>query len=1554
MAEDLGKQVELQAQLNKLLQDRIKLQNKLNEACGKQCAAGAEMNAAAEQATANQQKQVAGQEKITQAQEASRKSQDKNAKSADGFFSKISTGQAAAAGGMVGLVQGFKDFGASMGGLGGMIKSFTSGLFSIGAAILKLPFDILGGLIGMANRGAGAGIALRQAYEDVRKEFGSFTEGPAKNIVAGFKDMRSSAGNLAGTGLSLSKVYGYGPDGMAAAMKDVAEIAKGLGPAMNLLGDEFKEVAAKAAMVKKGLGLTGEQMGKLMKDAKLSGKSQTDMMTEVGSMSLQMADRFNLSSKDIARDIADMKGDFVSFGNITTTQMGAVSAYARKLGMDMKDLKGVVDKFDDFESAADSVSQLNQAFGMQLDTMKMMNAENPAERIDMLRNSFHAAGKSVETMTRQEKKLLMAQTGLTEAALKNAFAAENQGVAYADFADAAAESEEAQMSEKEVMLKLAKAIEKVVQTGPAFTGIFDAFFKGFGKGLYYQKDFNSLMKTIRQFLREVYNFGKMIGNIFGTVLNDLGIIGDLKKIFDPGKFAAFAKTIKTDIKSLVNFLFTGKGDPNVILQGFADKFAKFFGDKKGAVKGLGKAFKKLGEMMLKLFVMLTSWVWKKISPLVMDMFEKVKKYASENWKPIAMGFAKYVIAPMFILAFIKGLAFAMAGGLVKMVAAGMLKVLVATKAASAAGASGMKAAPASKGIAAFLKSIGAIPGPVIVRAGFVLLMLAGVFSVGVVMFAAAVAVSAMMLSKVSWGGIIKTIAVVTLAIYATSQLIIAANVLAQMKGQIPNALLGLIGAGLVFAVGMVAYALGIAATMAILKGIPLLRLIAVMAIIGGLMIATAVMMVGAALLVADGGATMGLALLGLLGAGTLFVVGMVAYAAGLLAVSKIMAGIPLMKLIGQLAVIGLAMTATVGLLLLAAPLGVPTSLAAIALAVVGAVAAAALFTGGMLVYGAAIWTLSKALPDEAIKAFPEVMKTIGLAMLATVGLLGMAALGILAGIGYPLIIAGLLGAAALFTGGMLTFAGAVATVDAAFTVPKDFEKKLEIIAQVVGTTATMLKMSGKFGLATLLGFGGPSIDAAAEFFIKSGPTILNMVQSIDKIKVPNPKKTAAVVGIVKDIISAMAKLSELAPQQGMFGTVATLLSGGSPSAMIDSMGSFISDIMFQLEQTVANLVELSQKFSAQELKNVGPIATIIGAIAKLAGALAPTLKMISDDASYASTMKYLSGGTIAPNTNAVLDGMVGVFDVLNKKLPPFITGLVNVMTKAMKGKDPKKVAEQAKALDAIMGAIVKVMSSIEKFQGMVEKQDGVTTSTQTAMKEVEQMFDTISNMVQPGGAISKAIEGMVTLGKELAKADKIDISAIQTQLDKIALVADKVLPSINKAMQKISTMEFVNIDEQGGMFSGRSGKSLKDVLVTAVKQMAELIKEAGAHLTGISDVGAPFGVLATAMTNMISIVNGFKAEYFGPDGQVAAAVGGIVEAYETTVTALMQISNNPIDMSVKLQTFADAMGISGDTFTVQNEALNFTVNMTVQLDANKLVDVLTDNVQMRERTLQLA
>ncbi len=1551
MSEDLGKQVELQAQLNKLLQDRIKLQNQLNSACGQQAGCAQQMNEAAEKATANQEKQAKGQQKITQEQEKARKSQEKSGKTADGFFSKITTGQAAATGGVMGLVKGFKDMGFSLSGMGKLIKSFVSGLFSIGVAIIKMPFKIFSGLVGMANNMAQAGVALRQAYEDVRKEFGSFAEGPAKNVIAGFKDMTKSANNLGGTGLSVSKVYGWGPDGMAAMLKDVADIAKGLGSAMNLLGDEFGKVAQKAAMFKKGMGLSGEQMGKLMKDAKLSGKSQTEMMTEVGSMSLQMAKKFGLSSKDIARDIADMKGDFVTFGNVSTTQMGAASAYARKLGMTMKDLKGVVDKFDNFEGAADSVSQLNQAFGIQLDTMKMMNAENPAERIDMLRESFFAAGKSIENMTRQEKKLLQQQTGLTESALKNAFAAENQGIAYEDFADAAADSEEAQMSEKEVMLKLAEAIEKITKTGPQFTGIFDAFFKGFGKGMAYQKDFRALLSTIRSFLFVVYDFGKKIGGVFADILAETGLLGGLQDLFDPGALKIFLDDIMKTVCKLKAWLIDGTGNPDEILQEFTDKFANFFSDKKKALGKTGGALKRMGLLFSKLFGAVTGWLWKKLAPLFTSMFEKVGAYLSKNWKPIAMFVAKYVMAPLLIWAVMKGFVFAAGAGLAKMLAAKFLGIKAAAAAASKAGSTGAAAAASSGGLAAWLQSLAMMPKGTIGKAAQTLIALAAVFSVGVVMFAGAFWAAGKLLRKVSWNTMAKVLVMVAASMVATAGLITAALILDAMKSQMGQAIIGLLAAAAVFSIGMIAYAGGIWVVNKILSKVPMMQFLKQLGVIVLCMAITGLAIIAAALLVADGGTTAGLALLGTLAAALLFNVGMVAFAGGIWVVSKILAKVDLGRFLKQLGTIVLAMAATGLMIAGGAAIGMMGP--ALLLAGAGIVAAAALFTGGMLAFAGGIAIVMAAINKiSGFDKFPSKLKVVGLAMLATVGLLGMAAVGVLAGLAYPLIIAGLTASAALFTGGMLLFAGAIATVDRKFKMKKGFEKKLDIVQDVINMTAEMLKIAGKMGLTALLGFGGPSIDSGAAFFIESGPKLFEMVKSIDKIKIPDPKKTAAVVGIVKDLIMAMSALKSLVPEQGVFSSIATMLSGGSPKALVSEMGTFITSILDKLQECVKGFVKLAQGMSKSDLEKGKVVASMIKAIADVAAAMAPTLKLISEDASYATTMKLLSAGTVTHKTGTAMEGMTVFFDKLIEKMPPLITALVEVMTKAMKGKDPKKVSAQADVLGKIMSSVKDVMAAVGEFQKMVGKQDGWLTSTKGAMKEVEKMFDLVAKLVGPGGAINKMITAMIELANQLVKLNTIKPEDMKNQIKVLETIAGDVLPNLGNAMQKMSEIEFPDLTEKTGFLGG--GTSVKDQILNAFDQMATLITDGNKKLTSISSISAPFDTLKDAMSGLESIAKGFDNDYFGSSGTVVKAAQGLVESYNATYAALSTLTQAPMDLDIKLQTFADAMGMDSSTFTIDNEKLNFTVNVNVTMDAEKLSDTLTDKPTMGKKTMKLA
>ena len=413
------------------------------------------------------------------------------------------------------------------------IAPVASGLLNIGKSIVSIPFKVLGGFVSAAASGSGGVNELRQAMEKLRGEMGDLSTGEGKAVMDGFSQLRSSSSALAKSGLSVGRVFGYGADGAAKMLEAVGELAKAAGPQFSMLSGQIAGAADKMVMMNKGLGMTNESLAEMARKAHNTGKDVGDELIEMGSMAIQMGNKFGVSAKTIGKNVSALTESMEDFGGMSKKQLTATATYMAKLGIEAKDLQGVIAKFDDFESAAEGVSQLNQAFGIQLDTMEMMNAQNPAERIDQMRNAFHAAGKSVEDMTRAEKKLMAEQMGLSVSAMENALAVENQGIAYEDMEAAAEESEANKMSEKEVMLELAKSIEKLVKGGQGVTGFFDAFAKGFERGFKRNKEYIESIRAIRKSLRVVKEFGVEVGKVFADLMGTFGLFEGVKKIFDP-------------------------------------------------------------------------------------------------------------------------------------------------------------------------------------------------------------------------------------------------------------------------------------------------------------------------------------------------------------------------------------------------------------------------------------------------------------------------------------------------------------------------------------------------------------------------------------------------------------------------------------------------------------------------------------------------------------------------------------------------------------------------------------------------------------------------------------------------------------------------------------------------------------------------------------------------------------------------------------------------------------------------------------------------------------
>ena len=583
--DDLGGQLGLQQQINDLISARSDLLREQGKLLSDQAKISQRLCRAMD--SCNLQDQVQDSEQLRENMEEVADESERAAAGSEqagfGIGSIIKTGV-----GLLGISSIFQTITGGVTGLFDIVTSVAKGIFSIGLSIIAIPFKLFGGLVAMAGNMTGGANELRIAMEEVRAEFGSLASNEGKALIGVVGDTRKQMKDLAGTGLRLSRVYGYGRKGLAEILKENAEVAKSLGIALNGLMKYFKESGVELAMFRRGLGLTAEIQGQMMEHFKLMGKDVVDSFREVGSYAINMGKQFGISSKVVGKTMGEMIANVDQFGHMATKEIAAVSTYAVKLGVDVKTLGGLVDKFMNFEDAAKSAADLAAAFGMNVDTMKLMNSENPAEIIDQLRNSFFATGRDIKDLTAAERKYLSQSTNLQGAALEAAFSMEKQGVQYSDIAAGAEDAEKKQLSQVEVMKELADNIKRLTHQGTRqFKSFFDAFMQGLARGITRSRPFRKMLRAIRRALVAVYRLGRDIGRMFVNAFPGVKrLFGGIRNLFDAKRFH---KEIISPIRNaFATFMSDLSGDdPKTGVRAFLLRIKKAFTNWLGGGAGAG-------------------------------------------------------------------------------------------------------------------------------------------------------------------------------------------------------------------------------------------------------------------------------------------------------------------------------------------------------------------------------------------------------------------------------------------------------------------------------------------------------------------------------------------------------------------------------------------------------------------------------------------------------------------------------------------------------------------------------------------------------------------------------------------------------------------------------------------------------------------------------------------------------------------------------------------------------------------------------------------------------
>lgn len=462
-------------------------------------------------------------------------------------------------------------------GVANSMLSVASAITNVGISIITAPFKMLRTL--MDNVGSGSS-ELRQALEDVRQQFGDLGTGASKAII----DMsRGMKGQLAETGLSAYRIFGN----LAERIKAIAEYAKQLGGMFNNLRDSFVANSEAVGAYIKGLGLTENGLKGVGRFALSTGSSFTEVGRQITSMAYGMGEAFGINGKEVSRAVGEMINDVKNFGSLSIKQLTSIAVFANKLGLEFQDLQGTIDQFDNFEQAAEAAAQLSQAFGLNVDALELIQEQDPAARFEQLRKAFFQTGRSVEQMTRQEMRLLAAQTGLSEEAVKLGFSLENQGVNYADVQKQADLTQKKQLTQAEAMQKLSNSIERMVKSGEALHGgFFEIFFKGFLKGITMSREFREMMRSLRQVMRITFQAGRQLGSAFVDFFPGIqDIFGGIRDFFNPGTWRTMMKRV---VGAFTQFFKDITVNPQAGLQNLYKKLQEIFFDRFSASTPAGR------------------------------------------------------------------------------------------------------------------------------------------------------------------------------------------------------------------------------------------------------------------------------------------------------------------------------------------------------------------------------------------------------------------------------------------------------------------------------------------------------------------------------------------------------------------------------------------------------------------------------------------------------------------------------------------------------------------------------------------------------------------------------------------------------------------------------------------------------------------------------------------------------------------------------------------------------------------------------------------------------
>jgi len=1225
-----------------------------------------------------------------------------------------------------------KAFSAALAGIsiGDLTQALSSGFTQItnvigGAfsAVRNVGMGVLGAISGgmglladAAHQAGSAGVQVANAWEGVAKEI--------SRSSAEFSAVKTAVKNMGMEGASATAMFGRGPDGMAAAIQYTGEVAAALGDTLGKVADDFAQNIDSYVIANKALGIEAEAMSNMQLMAAHSGQELSTMLDDVARGTVHLSQQFGVDAKRIGKNINDMTADYATFGGMSVESLTSTAAYAAKLGIAMKDLQGITAKTDDFEGAAQAASELAGTFGMTVDTMELMNAD-PAEKAEMIRQSFLETGQSFDEMSRQEKARMADITGMSQEALAGAFDPENAELGLDDFNSAADAAAAGAISQEEANLVLAKSIDKVHEAlgggKENMGGPFSAFFQGVVDGIMNSKEFLALARNFYGMLREVHKAGKEVGKMFVEMFPGVkDFLEGLAGFFDPGEWRTTMSQVTEVFRTFFGQLAT---DPAAAVQTLMDSLMGIFDDHLSRTGTFVDKMKEGAVNMINAFggiiTGMIPWVTEKLVEMIrgladalsgagggggdrttiggalmgafgdafgalMDalptlIWELTKALGQVMWAHKGkVAIVLTAMAGWLALQFTVALAKAVAMEYLKAKILSWLGVKMAEDTKNASDENALPKKSFTERLSGAINDIADIDEGNVNKAIITGLKVAAFIGGTVVIMAIAIATAAVILSPIAWEDIGK-------AFLAMGAAIGAAWVLSKMAKQIKEADMIRGGLGMVAAAAFLGIAGGLFAVAImvidkVLAGIDFLRVVELLAMIGLSALAVWGAALGGAAMIADGGITLGLGALGMLaGAAFLYVAGGV-FALALREVVKVFDGMDLMRVIGILGTMGLTFLAIAGLAIggAALTLAIPVLLAAVPGLEAGA---------DLLVAAAGTFATALARMVKIFDAMP---------------------------------------------GGM-----------------DKIERAIDVMKGALSSVAGLAVLGAAFRLfMPVVRFIQEGISAAADFASTAFDDVGRVIDAVMRVPVADPERTAQIVDIVGKVIEATAAIGGLGLDMAMVGVASEVFGDTSMDDMVNMSVRFIEAVGDTMTRMIELLVGMAGKMDEKALKGAEAIAGMVGGVANLASAMSgPITAVVENHGAMDSIVGAVTGEGVDEKINAVVGAMTTLLD----RIGPTIPRLVRSMVRGLRAM-PEGMGEKAKAFGDMINGIGKILKAWEENQSALNEDfsEGGGAASTAIVQMVNHVADIIGLDVWANTAATLAASGGFTINPEMA------------------------------------------------------------------------------------------------------------------------------------------------------------------------------------------------------------